>query len=77
MIPDDKLDRLSGRVLSELENIDDDTDAKDIILVKINIDDNDQDELAKFSIPNQLPKLALFEDDKPVQLYDGMQKKNS
>ncbi len=64
-------------MLSELENIDDDTDAKDIILVKINIDDNDQDELAKFSIPNQLPKLALFEDDKPVQLYDGMQKKNS
>ncbi len=71
LFPDDKLDRLSGRVLSELENIDDDTDAKDIILVKIDIDDNDQDILNKFSIPNPLPRLALFEDDNPVQLYEG------
>ena len=62
---------MSTRVLTELENIDDDADLKDIIMVKVDIDTDDKHILTKFSIPDKLPQLALFESDQPVQLYEG------
>ena len=67
----DKLDRMSGRVLTELENIDDDAEHKDIVMVKVDIDMDDQHILDKYKIPNILPRLALFEDELPVQLFEG------
>ena len=71
MISDDKLDRMSSRILGELENIDDDAEAKDIVMVKIDIDHTNLNILEKFNIPANLPKLALFEDDQPVQIYEN------
>ena len=67
----DKLDRMSARVITELENIDDDAETKDIVMVKVDIDMDDQHILDKFQIPNSLPQLALFEDDQPAQLFKG------
>ena len=62
---------MSSRVLNELENIDDDAGNKDIVMVKVDIDMDDKHILDKFNIPNNLPRLALFEDDHPVQLFEG------
>ena len=62
---------MSSRVLTELENIDDDAENKDIVMVKIDIDLDDKHILEKLNIPNTLPKLALFEDGQPAQLYEG------
>ena len=70
-ISDDKLDRMSAKILGELENIDDDAEAKDIVMVKIDIEDDNKHILDKFNIPANLPKLALFEDDQPVQIYEN------
>ena len=67
----DKLDRMSSKILGELENIDDEAEDKDIVMVKIDIDHNDLGILEKFKVPNALPKLALFEDDQPVQIFEG------
>ena len=69
---DDKLDRMSSRVLTELENIDDEAENKDIVMVKVDIDLDDKHILEKLGIPNNLPKLALFEEDQPAQLFEGM-----
>ena len=68
---DDKLDRMSSRVLTELENIDDEAENKDIVMVKVDIDLDDKHILEKLGIPNNLPKLALFEEDQPAQLFEG------
>ena len=62
---------MSSRVLTELENIDDDAENKDIVMVKIDIDLDDKHILEKLNIPNTLPKLALFEDGQPAQLFEG------
>lgn len=67
----DPRDRMSGRILNELENIDDDAEKKDIVMVKLKIEDDDTEILTKFNITGQLPRLALFEDNQTVQLYDG------
>ena len=63
---------MSSRVLTELENIDDDAENKDIVMVKIDIDLDDKHILEKLNIPNTLPKLALFEDGQPAQIFEGM-----
>ena len=67
----DRLDRMSSKILGELENIDDDAEDKDIVMVKIDIDHDDLGILERFNVPNSLPKLALFEDDQPVQIFEG------
>ena len=63
---------MSSRVLTELENIDDEAENKDIVMVKVDIDLDDKHILEKLAIPNNLPKLALFEEDQPAQLFEGM-----
>ena len=63
---------MSSRVLTELENIDDEAENKDIVMVKVDIDLDDKHILEKLGIPNNLPKLALFEEDQPAQLFEGM-----
>ena len=63
---------MSSRVLTELENIDDEAENKDIVMVKVDIDLDDKHILEKLAIPNNLPKLALFEEDQPAQLFEGI-----
>ena len=63
---------MSSRVLTELENIDDEAENRDIVMVKVDIDLDDKHILEKLGIPNNLPKLALFEEDQPAQLFEGM-----
>ena len=41
-------------------------------MVKVDIDLDDKHILEKFNIPNSLPKLALFEEDQPAQLFEGI-----
>ena len=54
----DDLDRMSARILTELENIDDDAETKDIYMVRLDIDQENKDILAKFGIPDKLPQLG-------------------
>ncbi|KAL0110124.1 hypothetical protein PUN28_013635 [Cardiocondyla obscurior] len=61
----DKDQKKSQKVLSELENIDDDCDQHNIAFVKI----NDLDEAKEYGIDN-LPTLVLFERKIP-HIYDG------
>ena len=49
----DRLDRMSSKILGELENIDDDAEDKDIVMVKIDIDHNDLGILERFNVPNR------------------------
>ena len=62
---------MSARILTELENIDDDAENKDIFLVKLDIDQDNKNILTKYDIPDKLPQLALFEDNQPLQLFEG------
>lgn len=65
MLPDDNNDRKSQRVLSELENIDDECDKLGIAFVKI-----DNDEEAKEYGLEKVPALLYFEKGIPL-LYEG------
>ena len=67
----DDMERMSTRILTELENIDDEAENKDIFMVKLDIDPDNKDILTKFGIPDKLPQLALFEDNQPLQLFQG------
>jgi len=62
---DDKDQKKSQKVLSELENIDDDCDQHNIAFVKI----NDLEEAKEYGI-DSLPTLVLFERKIP-HIYDG------
>lgn len=62
---DDKDQKKSQKVLSELENIDDDCDQHNIAFVKI----NDLDEAKEYGI-DALPTLVFFERRIP-HIYDG------
>lgn len=62
---DDKDQKKSQKVLSELENIDDDCDQHNIAFVKI----SDLDEAKEYGI-DTLPTLVLFERKIP-HVYDG------
>merc|ERR1719210_1331270 len=67
----DDFDRISSKILTELENIDDDAENKDIFIVKLDIDNDNKDILKRYGIPEKLPQLALFEDEQPLQLFPG------
>jgi len=62
---DDKDQKKSQKVLSELENIDDDCDQHNIAFVKI----SDLEEAKEYGI-DALPTLVLFERKIP-HIYDG------
>lgn len=62
---DDKDQKKSQKVLSELENIDDDCDQHNIAFVKI----SDVEEAKEYGI-DSLPTLVLFERKIP-HIYDG------
>lgn len=63
---DDKDQKKSQKVISELENIDDDCDQQNIAFVKI----SDPDEAKEYGI-DSLPTLVLFERKIP-HVYEGM-----
>lgn len=62
---DDKDQKRSQKVLSELENIDDECDQNDIAFVKI----DDDNEAAEWGI-EELPTMVLFENGIP-HIYEG------
>lgn len=64
-LPDDKGQKKSQKVLSELENIDDECDENGIVFVKI----DNTEEAAEYGI-EQLPTLVYFENEIP-SIYDG------
>ena len=57
--------------MTELENIDDDAENKDIFIVKLDIDNDNKDILKRYGIPEKLPQLALFEDEQPLQVRNS------
>lgn len=65
LIPDDKDQKKSQKVLAELENIDDECDQNNIVFVKI---DND-DEAKEYGI-DVIPTLVFFEKKIP-HVYEG------
>lgn len=64
-ISDDKDQKKSQKILSELENIDDECDQNDIAFVKI----DDDNEAKEYGIDN-IPSLVFFERQIP-HLYEG------
>lgn len=65
IVPDDKDQKKSQKVLAELENIDDECDQNNIAFVKI-----DDDEEAKEYGIDALPSMVYFEKQIP-HIYDG------
>lgn len=64
-LSDDKEQKKSGKILAELENIDDDCDEHNIAFVKI----DDAEEAKEYGI-DELPTLVFFEKKIP-HVYDG------
>ena len=66
MIPDDKSDRLSSKVLSGLENVDDDLGREDVLVLKMSTEGN---EYAGMGI-KELPAVVFF-DQKVPTVFEG------
>ena len=64
---DDEEDRMSQKVLSGLENIDDDLERSDIVIVKMSTETND---ISNLGI-KELPAVVFF-DNKEKTIFEGM-----
>ena len=67
---DDKNDKLSEKILSGLETIDDDTDSSDMLFVKVSEIDEAKAEFGESVVGDELPSLVLF-DDKIPSRFEG------
>ena len=69
-VSDDKNDKLSEKILSGLETIDDETDSSDMLLVKVSEIEEAREEFGESVIGNDLPSLVFFDDKVPTK-FDG------
>ena len=67
---DDKNDKLSEKILSGLETIDDETDSSDMLLVKVSEIEEAREEFGESVIGNDVPSLVFFDDKVPTK-FDG------
>ena len=69
-VSDDKNDKLSEKILSGLETIDDETDSSDMLLVKVSEIEEAREEFGESVIGKDLPSLVFFDDKVPTK-FDG------
>lgn len=76
-ISDDKLDRMSQKVLTNLESIDDDADTKDILLVKIHELEEAKTSFGADLIGNDIPFLIVFKGKEPIKFSGDLADANA
>ena len=69
-VSDDKNDKLSEKILSGLETIDDETDSSDMLLVKVSEIEEAREEFGESVLGKDLPSLVFFDDKVPTK-FDG------
>ena len=67
---DDKNDKLSEKILTGLETIDDETDANDVLLVKVSEIQEAREEFGDSVVGDELPSLVFFDDKVPTR-FEG------
>ena len=70
MYLDDKNDKLSEKILAGLETIDDETDASDVLLVKVSEIQEAREEFGDSIVGDELPSLVFFDDKVPTR-FEG------
>ena len=70
MYLDDKNDKLSEKILAGLETIDDETDANDVLLVKVSEIQEAREEFGDSIVGDELPSLVFFDDKVPTR-FEG------
>ena len=70
MVLDDKNDKLSEKILTGLETIDDETDSSDVLLVKVSEVQEAREEFGDSVIGDEMPSLVFFDNKKPTR-FEG------
>ena len=70
MVLDDKNDKLSEKILTGLETIDDETDSSDVLLVKVSEVQEAREEFGDSVIGDEMPSLVFFDNQKPTR-FEG------